>query len=112
MGTRYLLSMTTILLSLLACAPSDTGIDSQPASDTGALEYAAPSVAPSHFQCDEYGTGLADIPPDAYAVSAVHLEACDGEILGETRDWSLSATRIIVDCGEACGGEVVWAPGE
>jgi len=104
--------MITILLSLLACAPSGDGFDSQPAIDSDGLEYVAPSVAPSHFLCDEHGTGLAEIPTDAYAVSVVHLEGCDGAILGETRDWSLSNTRIIVACGEACGGEVVWAPGE
>ena len=104
--------MITILLSLLACAPSGDGFDSNPTADTGAIEYVAPSVPPTDFQCDEYGTGLADIPADAYAVSAVHLKGCNGEILGETHDWRLSLTRVIVVCGEACGGEVVWAPGE
>ena len=97
----------TIILSLLACAPSDAGIDSQPASDTGALEYVAPVVPDTAFQCDSIGNGLADIPPGAWSVGTVALVGCDG---GQwtTDEWSLSATRIIVSCREACSGVVAW----
>lgn len=111
--------MINLILSLLACAAPQAALDSNPAdtsADTAAVDsgpdYAPVGVPASTFVCDEHATGLADIPEGAWGVVAVHLVGCDGEILGKTDEWSLSATRIIVACGDACGGEVVWAPGE
>ena len=111
--------MLNLMLSLLACAAPQAAFDSTPtdtSADTASVDsgpdYAPAGVLASQFVCDELATGVAEIPEGAWGVTAVHLVGCGGEILGATEEWSLSATRIIVACGDACGGEVVWAPGE
>lgn len=101
--------MNTITLLLLACSASTGAIDSNPDTDTGAV-YERVSPDPTPFECDSLGRGLADIPPGAYAVAYVEV-GCDGDN-APTNAWSLSASRVIVDCEAggvlACGGFVAW----
>jgi hypothetical protein len=106
--------MLNLILSLLACAPSGALSPTDTSADTGTtaiVDSGAIGVPASAFACTDGGANV-DIPPDAAAVSAVHLEAADGSIMGETDDWSVGNDRIIVVCGDAAGGEVVWSPGE
>ena len=104
-----------IILSLLACAPSGATLDTNPTADTAGdsfAPYAPTGIAPSSFVCDRYDGAVLPIPDGVVAISAVHLVDCDGAILGETDNWSIGPRNIAVVCGGACGGEVVWNPGE
>ena len=107
--------MINLILSILACAPSGATLDTNPTADTadtGNAPYTPDAVAPSHFTCDRYDGAVLAIPEGVVAISAVHLVDCDGAILGETDNWSIGPRNIAIVCAGACGGEVVWSPGE
>ena len=106
--------MLNLILSLLACAAPQAAFDSTPTDtvDPGP-DYVPAEVPPTHFTCDDLGTGLAAIPEGAWGVGVVMLAGCDSaDGIWPTEEWSLSATRVIVACDGACGGLVTWNPTE